>query len=544
MFRKTQDSSQSDLFSGFGQLLDDKKDKKLNDPKAWYNIFYKYFVSRIDEEKFAVLFSSTGRPNASVKTLVGMMSLKEGFGWSDSQLFEQVDFNVAVMKALGKTNLTDSTPSPATYYNFKKSIYNHAMATGENLVGSVFEQVTSEQADLFNVLGEYIRMDSTQIGSNIAKGSRLELILGVIQEFYKHHKEKNKIVAEDREVLEGLMQRKPGQIVYVLNNASRDQMLSQLGYILSRLVKDFSSEDNPKYDLAAKVFMEQYQLIEDKVELKPYKAVPTDSVQSPHDEDAAFNNKNGRKNTGYTLNATETCDPEGLNLLTAVDLEKANTGDSRMFQPGIEKTKQITGSKVKKVNVDGNYQTPENRKYAGSEDMELLLGGLQGFESKFHFAYNDKKELTITDSETGTSYKAVLARNGQYRINKEGKRQYFTQNAVECYFLRKAIKEIPVEEKQRRNNVEATIFQFVVNIRNKKTRYRGLIKNRMWAFARGLWINLVRIAKNMEIMCPWSPGKGQNSSFSVLFQLINLKNYLIFPIVIMQSRNNILIVKY
>ncbi|WP_037373762.1 hypothetical protein, partial [Salinimicrobium xinjiangense] len=86
MFRKTQDSSQSDLFSGFGQLLDDKKDKKLNDPKAWYNIFYKYFVSRIDEEKFAVLFSSTGRPNASVKTLVGMMSLKEGFGWSDSQL--------------------------------------------------------------------------------------------------------------------------------------------------------------------------------------------------------------------------------------------------------------------------------------------------------------------------------------------------------------------------------------------------------------------------------------------------------------------------
>lgn len=340
------------------------------------------------------------------------------------------------------------------------------------------------------------------------------------------------------------MQRKPGQIVYVLDNASRDQMLSQLGYILFRLVKDFSSKDNPKYDLAAKVFMEQYQLIEDKVELKPYKAVPTDSVQSPHDEDAAFNNKNGRKNTGYTLNATETCDPEGLNLLTAVDLEKANTGDSRMFQPGIEKTKQITGSKVKKVNVDGNYQTPENRQYAASEDMELLLGGLQGFESKYHFASNDDKELTITDSETGISYKAVLASNGQYRINKNGKRKYFTQNAVECYFLRKAIKEIPAEEKQRRNNVEATIFQFVVNIRNKKTRYRGLIKNRMWAFARGMWINLVRIAKNMEKMCPWSPGKSQNSLFSGFFHLLNIKNPLIFSFIIMQTRNNNLIVKY
>src|SRR5690606_36509751 len=100
-------------------------------------------------------------------------------------------------------------------------------------------------------------------------------------------------------------------------------------------------------------------------------SIRTDSVQSPHDEDAAFNKKNGRKNIGYTLNATETCNPEGLNLLTAVDLEKANTGDSRMFQPGIEKTKQVTGtSKVKKVNVDGNYQNPDNREYAAHEKME------------------------------------------------------------------------------------------------------------------------------------------------------------------------------
>lgn len=545
MFKKTKESSQADLFSGFGQLLDDKKDRRLNDPQAWYNIFYKYFVTQIDEEKFSVLFSSTGRPNASIRTLVGMMSLKEGFGWSDSQLFEQVDFNVAVMKALGKTNLTDSTPSPATYYNFKKAIYNHAMATGENLIGSIFEQVTSAQADIFNVLGEYIRMDSTQIGSNIAKSTRLELVLGVIQQFYKHLKEKNKVAAEDREVLEGLTKKKPGQIVYVLDNLSRDQMLTDLGYILFRLVRDFSSEDNDKYELAAKVFSEQYQIVaENKVELKPHKSVPTDSVQSPHDEDAAFNNKNGRKNTGYTLNATETCDPEGLNLLTAVDLEKANTGDSRMFQPGIEKTKQVTGSKVKKVNVDGNYQTPDNREYAASEDMELLLGGLQGFESKYHFFYNDEKELTITDSETGISYKAVLAKNKKYRINKNGKTKYFTQNAVECYFLRKAIKEIPVEEKQRRNNVEATIFQLVVNIRNKKTRYRSLIKNRIWAFARGIWINLVRIAKNMEKMCPWSPNKGKTPSFFTVFHLLYSKNILIFIFAIIQTKNNNFIVKY
>lgn len=545
MFKKTKESSQADLFSGFGQLLDDKKDRKLNDPQAWYNIFYKYFVSQIDEEKFAVLFSSTGRPNASIKTLVGMMSLKEGFGWSDSQLFEQVDFNVAVMKALGKTNLTDSTPAPATYYNFKKAIYNHAMATGENLMGSVFEQITAAQADIFNVLGEYIRMDSTQIGSNIAKSTRLELILGVVQQFYKHHKEKDKIAAEDREVLEGLMKKKPGQIVYILDNADRDQMLHQLGYILFRLVRDFSSEDNEKYELTAKVFTEQYQVIEaSKVELKSYKAVPTDSVQSPHDEDAAYNNKNGRKNSGYTLNATETCNPEGLNLLTAVDLEKANTGDSQMFQPGIEKTKQVTGtSEVKKVNVDGNYQTPENREYVKQERIELILGGLQGFKSKYCFSYDQENNLIITDSKTGSSYKAVLATNDQYRINKKGKNRYFTKNAVECSFLRKAIEETPVAEKQRRNNVEATIFQFVVNIRNKKTKYRGLIKNRMWAFARGLWINLVRIVKYMEKLGPGTPYKEKKTSLLANFYHLKNEMSINWFIILIHSKNRNLTTK-
>src|SRR5690606_11077905 len=69
----------------------------------------------------------------------------------------------------------------------------------------------------------------------------------------------------------------------------------------------------------------------------------------------------------------------------------------------------------------------------------------------------------------------------------------------------------------------ATIFQFIVHIRNKKTRYRGLIRNRIWAFARGIWINLVRIAKYGEKMCPWSPNKSKNGSVFNIFHLLNIK---------------------
>jgi hypothetical protein len=52
--------------------------------------------------------------------------------------------------------------------------------------------------------------------------------------------------------------------------------------------------------------------------------------------------------------------------------------------------------------------------------------------------------------------------------------------------------------------VEATIFQYSFHIRNNKTRYRGLIKHKLFAFAKCLWMNLSRITnhgdKNMSLI--------------------------------------------
>ncbi len=52
---------------------------QVNDDGHCHNQFRNQIVSRINE--------TTGAPNASVSLLIGMMVLKEAFGWSDSQLF-------------------------------------------------------------------------------------------------------------------------------------------------------------------------------------------------------------------------------------------------------------------------------------------------------------------------------------------------------------------------------------------------------------------------------------------------------------------------
>jgi len=54
------------------------------------------------------------------------------------------------------------------------------------------------------------------------------------------------------------------------------------------------------------------------------------------------------------------------------------------------------------------------------------------------------------------------------------------------YFNRLRIEDIPQSEKNRRNNVEASIFQLSYFTRNNKTRYRGLAKHKWWAYHRSL----------------------------------------------------------
>lgn len=57
-----------------------------------------------------------GAPNASIRILVAMSMLKEGFGCSDEDPFEKCEFDLLARKALGMETLEDAAPSIDTYY--------------------------------------------------------------------------------------------------------------------------------------------------------------------------------------------------------------------------------------------------------------------------------------------------------------------------------------------------------------------------------------------------------------------------------------------
>lgn len=89
----------------------------------------------------------------------------------------------------------------------------------------------------------------------------------------------------------------------------------------------------------------------------------------------------------------------------------------------------------------------------------------------------------------------VTKTNDKWRISTDSKAKYryFTREQVEKALLRKRLEAIPKKEFNRRNNVEAAMFQISYHTRNNKTRYRGLVKHVMWACSRCMWMNFIRL---------------------------------------------------
>ena len=131
--------------------------------------------------------------------------------------------------------------------------------------------------------------------------------------------------------------------------------------------------------------------------------------------------------------------------------------------------------------------------------MQLKTGKMQG-GCRWELIPHDKDGLTIREIATGNTYEAVKAVTMQgsrkrWRIpwnNKTGWR-YFEDKDIKAYQLRKQIESLPLEEQHKRNNVEAAMFQYSFHTRNGKTRYRGLLKHRMHAYSRCMWMNLQRM---------------------------------------------------
>ena len=510
MFKKTDPNPQLDMFTSPTTQLCSRASKKYTDPNAWHNMFYRLYTSKVDEELFKPLFpegKKSGRPTASIRVLVSMSWLKEGFGCSDEELFEKIEFDLLTRKALGIEHISDAPPSLDTYYLFRRRLCDYYDKTQEDLLQKCFEQVTGSLVKLLKISGKSIRMDSKLIGSNIARQSRYELIHSTLVKFLKGNV-LDRLPDDMRLQAEAYLKEDSSKTVYRSDSDTLQSRLQAIGDFTHAILQQYHAESS-NYGLLKRVFDEQYLTGEDgKVVLRDKKTISANSVQNPNDPDASYREKHDQKVQGYVSNFTETLeekDEEGKtkkpSIITSVQVETATFADCHFVEEAVENSERVTESSVEDLYSDGAYQSPENRKFAEEHGgMRLKTGKMQGGARWELIPHEHDDGLTVREIATGKTFEAVKSVNQKgkhqrWRIpwnNKTGWR-YFQDTEVEACQLRKQIESLPEEEQHKRNNVEAAMFQYSFHTRNGKTRYRGLLKHRMQAYARAMWMNLRRV---------------------------------------------------
>jgi hypothetical protein len=260
MFRPNNEHRQRGVFEG-ANLLPEKLREKLE--ASWAGTFYREVFCRIDEEIFAGLYGEgPSRPNVPVNVLVALEILKSGFGWSDRELHKQLCFNLQVRHAVGMGDLGEEVFELRTLYNFRRRVREHEEETGEDLFEKVFRQVTDAQLKAIGTEAEWQRIDSTQVMSNVAEQSRLELIIAVVQKVWGRLADH--LSDEAKEEWEGqlspYLEGRPHEVSFEISTEETEAHLEKLGGVLARLVERLEKTDSESeaYRLAERTLREQY----------------------------------------------------------------------------------------------------------------------------------------------------------------------------------------------------------------------------------------------------------------------------------------------
>jgi len=521
MYKKSDNHKQLDAFSSPMEYLKDSTMNYYLKNESWHNQFRKQVLMRVDESIFSVLYTKDkGAPNASIRVLIGMMILKEGQGWSDEQLFENCNFNLLVRSALGLMTLEDAVPVASTYYLFRRNLVEYAKEHQEDLYKKCQAQITMSQILEFNVSGKQIRMDSKLIGSNIAWYTRYELIHETLRLFISERQEfiyKKSLSKEEFSLIKSIEGETGNKVVYRSTKVEIDERFISLGKLIYRFINLFKSNPYGQYETLRTVFEQQYSVSKEKFVLPlENEKISAKSIQSPHDTDSHYRNKDGNKIKGFSVNLTETCDQKQeddepvLNLITDTQVEVVSTSDCSFLQQALTDSQEILPNDIEKVYADGAYNSVENQNFCQNNTIDLLLTAMQGATPRYNVSLDsqDQNKLIVTDNKTGkvTEAQQVNTRKSpalkKWKIKTdEGKYHYFNMESVRAAKLRQKLKEIPIQELNIRNNVEATIFQLGYHYSNDKSNYRTLAKHKLWAYSRTLWINFVRILKYVTQIC-------------------------------------------
>ena len=316
-----------------------------------------------NEDRYAMLYGTTGRPNFSVARLLGLCLLQEWNDVSDQEALDAYSFDIRWRYALEVSDEED--------YLSRRSLveFRHRLAEKDpemKLVRALFDGVRDSAIKSLGLSTASQRLDSTHIVSNIRVRGRVVLFSNTLDHFLKSLTEEQ-LSRVPQAVRDWHAQEPEGW--FGLGPAEQKVKLEELAQYLYELIIVFENDlaDSEPYQLLTRLFSEQCERGNEAPTVEVKKKSEGATLRSPYDPDASY----GHKGPGYSLQVTETCNNPTAEIITDYEVHGAARSDIGKALSVIERL-DSAGHKPETLFADGGYPSVPSALNVTARNIEFI----------------------------------------------------------------------------------------------------------------------------------------------------------------------------
>jgi IS5 family transposase len=331
---KLQDQVQRNLFR---PIL-----KEIINPKHELVILAEKIDWESFENEFSNLYSETGRPSVPIRTIVGLLLLKQMHNLGDETVVEQWLQNPYFQYFSGEREFQWKAPcDPSDFVHFRKRI-------GEQGAETIFKSSLEVRKD--EIKGNDVVFDTTAQEKNITYPTDAKLLRKVIERCQKIALQENVILRQSySRTLKSLLL-KQRFAHHPKRKKEARAALRKMRTIAGRLVRDL--ERKLPSELLSE-YNEQLVLMQKIIEQKRF---DKNKIYSLHEPDVACIAKGkAHKKFEFGSKVSIAILPK-INIIVGVNNFNGNPNDTTTLEPALEAVEKYTGRKFKNAIVDRGYK--------------------------------------------------------------------------------------------------------------------------------------------------------------------------------------------
>ena len=346
---------------------------------SWAKVFGDEVFPAIDESRFAPLYSAdpASRPNTPVNVVVGALIVKELFDYSDDELVESLMFDLRLQYALHTTSFPEQPLSDKTLSRFRRRLYDHERATGQDLFRDCVRDLAAAAAQMMGVDGRVRRVDSMMVEANVRKLTRAELVFECVSRACRRaEREAPGLLPQDLARYSD-----PAgfnRVFYRSRGESADERVARILADADRFaeVAGDAVSGSEEWGLLCRCLAEQTVVEGGARRLRTREDGLRGSrmLHSPSDPEATYRVKGGVGHTGYAANLEESVGPRG-SVVTDYAYDVNVRPDADFLRESLEGGPSAAGALIV---ADGGYGGPASAAAAEAAGAELVTTALSG----------------------------------------------------------------------------------------------------------------------------------------------------------------------